>query len=282
MKITNYYGLPQALVDAVRNDPYDNGGAWRSVTQLISPPRLVVLRKRHDHEIEEDVSDRLWALYGQIVHDILARANTEDLVEERLSCEVRGKLISGGFDVMQLSKGRLSDWKFSTVYKAIGNSEDWISQVNLLVLLFRKKGIEVREAEIILLMRDHMKSKARRGGVYPPHGVQRIPVPLWSIDEAEHYLDLRVQLHLKAEERLPQCSGRERWAKPTIYAVMRQGRKTAVRGGVQKDKAEAEKIVALNTKHYLEVRAGESTRCIDFCSAAPFCSQFEAEVLKCK
>jgi hypothetical protein len=232
MKFTNRLNLPQALADAVTNDPYDNGGAWRSVTQLISPPRLVQLKKVHDDEIEEDVSDRIYSLYGQIVHQILQRSNTKDIVEERVFTTQRGKSISGGFDVLQLHEGRLIDWKFSTVWKAIGNHEEWTAQVNLLALLFRRKGMDINFLEIILLMRDHSKPRARREGEYPQLPVKRIPLPIWTRSEQECYLDHRVELHLKAEEELPLCTASERWAKPNIYAVMKKGNKHAIKGGV--------------------------------------------------
>jgi hypothetical protein len=278
MKFTNRLNLPQALADAVTNDPYDNGGAWRSVTQLISPPRLVQLKKVHDDEIEEDVSDRIYSLYGQIVHQILQRSNTKDIVEERVFTTQRGKSISGGFDVLQLHEGRLIDWKFSTVWKAIGNHEEWTAQVNLLALLFRRKGMDINFLEIILLMRDHSKPRARREGEYPQLPVKRIPLPIWTRSEQECYLDHRVELHLKAEEELPLCTASERWAKPNIYAVMKKGNKHAIKGGVCSTREEAEELVKKDADRFLEVRPGENTRCLDYCVASKFCSQHQQEV----
>jgi len=282
MRITNKFDFPQALVDAVRNDPYDNEGAWRSVTQLISPPRQVVLKKQHDDEIEEDVADRLWSLYGQIVHEILARANVKDLVEERLSTVHMSKLISGGFDILQLDKGNLIDWKFSSVYKASSTAaiDDWVAQVNLLALLFRRKKIEISSIEINLLMRDHKKSKARREPNYPQHGSQRIPLILWSREEQEDYLDRRVRLHLAAEEHLPDCTPAEQWMRPNFYAVMKKGKNgigRAIKGGVVKERQLADALMKEDKERYLEVRHGEPVRCLDFCSVAPFCDQFKRE-----
>lgn len=273
MKFTNKLDLPQALADAVSNDPYDNGGAWRSVTQLIAPPRQVALRKKHEEEIEEDVSERLYSLYGQIVHSILERSNTKDLAEGRLCTECFGKKISGGYDVLQLADGRLSDWKFSTVWKAKGDNEDWVAQVNLLALLFRIQKVEIKELQVILLMRDHSKPKARRVPDYPQLPVQKIPIPLWSEDEQMRYLETRVKLHLAAEEKLPLCTPAERWTKPSIYAVMKKGRKSAVK--LHDEKASAEEAITAwqDPAYYLEVRSGESTRCLDYCNVSKFCKQ---------
>ena len=59
--ITNKYGLPSSLYNALANDPYVGGGDI-SITRLIAPPRIVALRKRHEAEIVEDASDRIWSL----------------------------------------------------------------------------------------------------------------------------------------------------------------------------------------------------------------------------
>jgi hypothetical protein len=287
MKLTNRLNLPQALVDAIRNDPYDNGGAWRSVTQLIAPPRQAILKKRHDHEIEEDVSDRLFALYGQIVHDILKRANTEDLVEHRLFTECRGKKISGGYDVLQLSKHKLIDWKFSTSWKAVGgDNHDWMNQVNLLALLVRRQlGVEIKELEIILLARDHSKLKAKREPKYPQHPVMRIPIGLWPAAQQDAYLDERVRLHLEAEEELPLCTREEKWQKKDVFAVcLKDGRQNvsyaakynAIPNGLHPSREEAMGFINSkpgSDKYFIQHRKGENTRCLGYCSAASFCSQ---------
>ena len=49
MKITNELGLPEPLVDAVRNDGYTKGNADFSVTGLISP-----LPEKADGEFGEE------------------------------------------------------------------------------------------------------------------------------------------------------------------------------------------------------------------------------------
>ena len=59
--ITNKHGLPEALVRAVRNDPYTGGGDI-SVTKLIDSPQRRQLWRQHEADIEEDVSERIWSL----------------------------------------------------------------------------------------------------------------------------------------------------------------------------------------------------------------------------
>ena len=58
MKITNELGLPEPLVDAVRNDGYTKGNADFSVTGLIGPPYQRKLMGEFGEKITEDVSER--------------------------------------------------------------------------------------------------------------------------------------------------------------------------------------------------------------------------------
>ena len=59
MKITNELGLPEPLVDAVRNDGYTKGNADFSVTGLIGPPYQRKLMGEYGEKITEDVSERI-------------------------------------------------------------------------------------------------------------------------------------------------------------------------------------------------------------------------------
>ena len=101
VKITNKHGLPQALVNAVQNDPYDGGVADISVTRLIQPPQIGYLAR--GVELEEDVSERIWVLLGQAVHTILERAyqHSDALVEQRLYTECCGWTVSGKPDLLE-------------------------------------------------------------------------------------------------------------------------------------------------------------------------------------
>ena len=71
MKLTNHFNLPDTFFQAVLNDKYSRGDAQYSATDLIRPPRITILSRRYWDEIEEDVSERIWALLGKAVHAIL-------------------------------------------------------------------------------------------------------------------------------------------------------------------------------------------------------------------
>jgi hypothetical protein len=106
MKYTNEYNLPEPIVMAVINDPYDSGDSDITATTLIKPPQMVYLEKKHKDAIIVDVSARLWALYGQSVHGIAERAAQGNcLVEERFYATVNGWKISAQIDLLELNRG---------------------------------------------------------------------------------------------------------------------------------------------------------------------------------
>ena len=174
--LTNRLGLPQAIVDAVTNDPYSRGASDISVTQLIQPPYQRQLRLQH--EPIEDASDRIWSLVGQVGHGIVERAypqayteaasklSTKEVhdtygvvAERRLFMKVNGWTVSGQFDVIE--KGHLQDYKFTSVWSVIGDTKtEWINQLNLLRLLAIQEGIEIKQLGIIAILRDWIEAGA--------------------------------------------------------------------------------------------------------------------------
>ncbi len=74
MIITNKFGLPETLVDAVKFDGHRTHGNI-SVTGLIGPTQIFYLKNKHANEITRDVSGMIWSLFGTAVHAVLERAN---------------------------------------------------------------------------------------------------------------------------------------------------------------------------------------------------------------
>jgi hypothetical protein len=76
--ITNNFGLPEPLIKAMEFDGHVTNGDI-SCSELISSPRIRLLKKKHKHEITEDASDRIWSLIGSSVHSILERATIKSV-----------------------------------------------------------------------------------------------------------------------------------------------------------------------------------------------------------
>lgn len=283
MKITNSSNLPEALVKAMSNDPYNSGDSDFTVTGLIKPARMVQLEKRHEHEITEDVEDGLYRLYGQLVHSLLERANENDLSEKRYfhTFKVNGKdyRVSAQMDTLTLSTGTLRDYKFTTSWgfkKNKAPKSDWIAQLNVQRELMLLNGEDrVKSLEIIGLLRDWQLRSAKYEVDYPLSPVAIQPIPLWSREQTTAFIKMRIAAHVDASRELPECSPEEIWQKETQWAVIKKGQKRAINGGVQLSLEAAEKVQQNNPGTFIEHRPGERTRCNDYCAVSEFCTAYQ-------
>lgn len=280
MKLTNRMQLPQPLVDAVANDGYTRGDADLSVTQLISPPRKIVLERAYADKIEEDVSDRIWSLMGQAIHTILERANSTGIAERRLSITVQGMKISGGMDAYYPATGLLCDYKTTSVYKLLGDGVpvEWTEQQNIYAHMLRANGDTVSRIEVVAILRDWSKSKARLDPLYPQCQVATVLIPLWTPEKAAAFINDRVVLHKQAALTLPQCTPDDRWERPGKFAVMKIGGKRAVR--LYETEAAAKDHASMEPNLFVEPRPGESVRCMSYCSVSKHCDQFQRSIAK--
>ena len=77
-------------------------------------------------------------------------------------------------------------------------------------------------------------------------------------------------------ETIPQCTPEERWLRPTKYAVMKKGRKRAIKLHDNETEAHGH-AETLGKDHLVELRKGEAGRCEKYCPVALFCPQFQKE-----
>jgi len=291
MKLTNNQRLPAAVERAVLNDPYDASGSDISATRLLQPPRINVLTKKHWDEIEEDVSDRIWSLLGQSVHHVIERASegTQDITERRLfvkNDKTQGWTLSGAFDYLS-HDGQLIDFKTTSAWSAMDaavvGKPEWEAQLNILDWLIRnsevKVGIEVKSLSIMAILRDWSKLKALTSDNYPKQQAVMIPIKRWTPEEQDAYIMGRIALHKSAmlQDEPPVCSPEERWHKDDQYAVMKDGRKSAVR--ILATMEEAKQYLKDNNMTegkgcQIVLRKGEDTRCAHYCAVNKFCTHW--------
>jgi hypothetical protein len=258
---------------AVERDDYDRGKSDFTVTELLNPPRQRALIRKHKDEIAEDVSDRLWALFGQIGHTILERAGMENLVERRFYATVAGKIVGGKADLILKpgNKAKLIDYKFCSHYTTKdGIKPEWTAQINMLRYLAKEdSNIDIDEAEIVAI---YWPESVKHGNV--KEAAQVFPVELWSMDQTQQYIIDRINLHVASEMLLPLCTDEERWATPEQFALMKLGRKSAVK--LHDSMAEAQAHFAnAGAGHYIEERPRTFKRCERYCAAANFCTQYQ-------
>ena len=287
MKLTNKFNLPEPFVAAVGADDYVRGDAEYTATELIRPSRILVYSRRHDADMVEDVSDRVWAFQGQTKHIVLeriARTNPNRyIVETRYETVVPGvsSKISAQIDLFDKKERILYDWKETSVWKfMLGDTKEWEQQANINLYLMRKNDIHVQQLVNIAILKDFKARKARftRDEDYPKCAVHVMPLPMWTIGEAQAYLIKRIEKHRAEAEKPPVCNKEERWQRDASFAVMRSDRKRAVKLCMSRDQAEAVMMHHMkiappgdSKKFYIEERNAEPVRCLDFCPVQLFC-----------
>lgn len=296
MRFTNKFGLPETLVRAAQvNDAnYNKGAVDRSVTQLIAPPRIDVLRKKHFVQIEKDISEEWWALFGSAVHHILEMgAAPNQRVEERLFMEIDGWMVSGMADLQEYHKDdsinasvTISDYKVTTAYALMAQDEpvkaEWMNQLNLLAyLIHHNKVVRIKELQVVAIIRDWQRTQAQTDPLYPNAPVVKLKVPLWSTQKQEAYLMERVRLHREAEmlmeldQPLPECNDSERWERDHKWAVMKAAAKKASKV-FDNEKEAAAYAESKGNMFTVEHRPGKSVRCEgNYCGVAEWCEQFQ-------
>src|SRR3990167_4814576 len=230
MKITNKYNLPSPLVNATSWGIRGIKENTISVTQIIDSPQIFQLRKKHNEEIEEDVSNRIWALLGTSVHYILeGHAEKNYLSEEKLKIPVSGWTLTGIPDLLD-SNSILSDYKVTSVYSfLLGEKENWNLQTNVYAYLYNKHNFKVNKIQIIAILRDWQKSRINDND-YPQCPVIVKPIVMSDIFSIEKYVHERIALHQEAEKTGEySCSDMERWKREDTFACIKKGNKKASR-----------------------------------------------------
>lgn len=284
MKLTNKHGLPTTIINVLKRPQYSKGDAHISVTELMSSPRIVQLRRRHWDQLEEDAGDMVWSLFGSALHNILQHGKDENhVVEERLFKEIDGWTISGAIDLQEIEDGEvtISDYKCTSVWSVMNEKLDWQRQLNVYAYLVETvKKLPVKAVQIVAVLRDWSGREADVKQEYPRAPIVVLNIPLWPMEMREQYIKRRINLHSEAlfasesGSDMAFCTAEECWEKPTTYAVKKKGNKRATH--IFKAKAEAEhQVNQLGEAYGIEERPGERTRCERFCSVSLFCDQYQ-------
>ena len=149
MIITNKLGLPQAFVEMAKSDFTAEPKTYR-VTSLLKGIRETILEKRHADEIEQDVSDMIWLLFGTAVHGILEKQQEQghEIKESRLSINMGEYTLSGQFDLYNAKEKKITDYKTCSVWKVIyGDYSDWRRQLLIYAYMMRQIGFEVNSGK---------------------------------------------------------------------------------------------------------------------------------------
>lgn len=283
MIYTNKKNLSQEIYDAIvsRQNKYDPNvagleAADYSVTEILNSPRIVHLTKRHYDEMEVDVSDLFDSWMGHLMHDAL---ETDETAKRLQWTNDRGTKLSGAYDYYK--DGILKDYKRTSAWTVIYGSmvEKWEAQLNIYAWLLRLHNKPVKSLGIEVFLKDWKEFDAMRLPDYPKQSQFYIPMDRWTFEDTSDYVDdCLVRLEGTKDvpdEDLPHCTEKDMWAKDNVYAVMKDGRKKAVR--LFDTHKEAALYIAENgfQNHTITTRPGERTRCQKFCNCSSFCNQWK-------
>lgn len=301
MNFKNKHNVPPSLEPALKGGDYpDHPDNVISCTQLIDAPKNRILQQRHDSEIEIDVSKRAWMVFGSAIHYYLEKtAGANALSEERWYLDTKTwecntghasdviyqswyhpnvTYISGQFDLYE--DGVLSDYKVTSVWSVVmggGPKPEHVMQLNINAFALRKLKFEVTKLQNVLILRDFQNSKAGHDN-YP-----EIPFHVYDIDLMDdadiedNIADRTTSYELckgMDDDKIPECTEKQRWFRPGKIAVMKEGRKSAVK--LFDDLLPATECkLALNKegkgKHYIDERPGKNVRCEDYCDVKKWC-----------
>ena len=284
MIITNKLNLPDAFVKAISNTRH-NAEKSLSATTLLKGTKEIILTDRHFDEIEIDASEEVWAVFGTAVHSVLEHQEDDAFKEESFSVDVLDYKVTGKVDRYDMKNETIEDWKTASIWKVMfKNFDDWKKQGLIYTWLLRQSGLNVRHIRFIALLKDFSKAESRRNSNYP-----QSPVYIYEFDPTEDELtSIEAEIKDKVfkvsqdtnkkDDEIAECSPYERWTSPERYAVMKEGRKSAVKVFELEYEAEnfIKEIEKDKDKYSVETRKGIDRKCDDYCPCAAFCSYYKA------
>jgi hypothetical protein len=269
MKILNRYNLPPGFVNIVERGQHPPKKDRFSTTDIIGPPLIRTLKMEKWDEIETDVADYLWMILGIATDNLISSSDDKQSIRQRkIVYPIGDKNIVGKIDV--INGDTLADYKCTSVNSAFYPVKDeWIEQLNVYDFLYRwdTGNGGITNLKIHAIYRDWMVRKSLEAG-YPDIAFETIPVPKWTKQEQEDYIQARLADHCDNPYRL--CTDEEMWTSQTTFAVKKKGMKRALR--VLNTEEDAKIWMMKNKKgDYVETRKGERRRCKAYCGVRSVC-----------
>jgi len=239
VKTTNKYQIKSpSVVDALTADDYalvNPPANVFSCTTVIGAPKPYFLKRRHDKELERDVSDNFWMFDGSAVHYALEMSNmqpsTERKSEERMFIEVpmhEGRQIpdwkcylavaepgetridvakqewydkdkfylSMQYDCFEIAEKCLEDYKRTQPWEIVyGLKPERECQLNIGAFGLRLLGHEVNKLRVCFFLKNWDKFQAGKGD-YPVIPYAEMYPNVWPNTMCEKYIIDRMKLFI--------------------------------------------------------------------------------------
>lgn len=278
MKNQDDLGFPQAFLNAVESDPKYIPNLNRiGVTALIESPYI---RKQYIENYDNLVipaSDYFKGFDGIAFHKRLEKHCPKNCrAEVKWECKIKDITLVGKADLV--SEG-IEDYKkqgsFHWVKKNFEKSKLKITQ-QLNCLNWLKFKNENKQAKFLcghIFINDWSPFKKLQQKDYPPKYF-RLECPLWSLEQTESFINKRLKLHLDKNYK---CTDEDKWIRVQAFAVMKEGRKSALR--VLSATQEAYQWIQDNRRggEYqrgrvtIQERKSEAVKCKYYCKVRSIC-----------
>lgn len=231
------------------------------------------------------------SLVGNGVHDQIQRYLKQEstvsdkwLVERRLCVVEDGIRVTGRFDALY-DKKVLYDIKVTKAYKMIkGDYEEWETQLNAYDYMLWKDGISISSLKIFMVVSDWSKGDTWQTA-YPNTNLNTIPINRWDRTQQEKWLKTKVALWKSskdlADNDLPLCTLKERWANASVFKLFRTPTLTRASKTFPTLARANGYMKACQTKEpdkwkdaLIREEVGERWRRCGWCDVRPFCNQY--------
>lgn len=284
MKITNENRLPEALVRIAQKTAHKSKPKSYGATTLLKGNCEIILTRRYFDELEEDVSDMAWAIFGTMFHDYIKRNDNTKYSEYKVVIPVSKSYFVGVIDLYDKKNNIVYDYKTSSVWKYLHKDyEDYRQQLLAYCWGLEKyKKIKCRTGKIIMFLKDYSQAeKLRYGSEYPDKECVEITFTFTDEDIAEYEKNITAKIISLENEKyyptnkLSECSEKEKWTTPTTYAIYKNDNKTATKVCSSEDEAnkylESYQANDTKNKYQIVVRSGVDKKCESYCRVSEFC-----------
>ena len=296
-KITNKFGLSQALVDLVNESQYRPHEHSYSATTLLNPTRYILLSRRHFDDVEVDVNQMMNMVLGTAVHSLIEKFDKTGFAEVYMKREIYPNYyLSGKIDLYDEANNTLVDYKTASVYKITKQDfEDWRKQGLIYAYLLIADGHYVSKLKFHAILKDWSARELRKAKLhnefYPEAQVYTWEYVVTTADliEIENFVKDKFKELIECENMpdnyLPDCPKEDTWYTGDKFAIYKdeQSYKDEKKATKLCDTLEeAQGYIRMKMKNvgYIVERKGEYRKCQDYCTYCKFCKYYEERKVK--